>query len=296
MNRKRVRKPITNANLTGFFTRKVSVFPFLALSIFFAVILVVFGQPTGILRYTSQQTATNPLLQVAIATACGLAVLIMSRIVLYFFGSRHTMTPTGIGSWLLAEMIVVVALLSVIIWLLSGKGHLILAPLAGDIALGILGLEVIPYALAYLLFLLHEERNEVERLRKLLPQEHTDEYSTGEQNVQFYDKSGRLVLATARRNVLYIEAANNYTNIHYLNEDREETFILHNSLKELEQRLAGSSLIRCHRGYIVNLDNVKLMKKEGIGFMLELSGTTRTIPVTKTYADFVRNWSPSEEV
>ena len=84
-------------------------------------------------------------------------------------------------------------------------------------------------------------------------------------------------------NVLYVEAADNYVNIHYLNDGKEDTFILHNSLKEIEKRFVGSSLLRCHRGYMVNVENVKLMRKESIGLVLELIQSVHTIPVSKSY-------------
>ena len=56
------------------------------------------------------------------------------------------------------------------------------------------------------------------------------------------------------------------------------------SVKELERQLANSGIVRCHRGYMVNIDNVKLLRKEGISLLIELSGGGKTIPVTKTYA------------
>jgi len=285
MNEMEIDKRMKSANINRFVTRKVSVLHFLALTLFFEILLIVFTPPMHILRYTTQLTAISPLMQISGTFAAGYLVLVISRLLLSREGLRRTFSAAGVSIWLFAELIVCVAVMSLAVWLFSGSGKLVLGSLAGDFLLYLIVVEIIPYAISYLLFLLHEEHDEVERLRALLPPDPADDPSVADQSVKFYDKGGRLALATLRENVLYIEAANNYTNIHYMNDGREETFILHNSLKELEQRLRGTSLVRCHRGFIVNVDCIKLMRKDGMGFQLELTGTQRPIPVTKTYSD-----------
>ena len=91
--------------------------------------------------------------------------------------------------------------------------------------------------------------------------------------------------ATKLSNILYIESADNYVNIHYINGDKEDTFILFNSMKNIEKNFKGTSLMRCHRGYMVNAENVKLMRKDGMGLLLELNQTDKVVPVSKSYAE-----------
>ena len=100
----------------------------------------------------------------------------------------------------------------------------------------------------------------------------------------FLDVIGILIVPY---NVLYIEASDNYTNIHYINEGHEDCFILHNSMKNVEGAYAKMGMMRCHRGYLVNLENVKLIRKEKDGLVIELSQSSKTIPVSKSYADRV---------
>jgi DNA-binding LytR/AlgR family response regulator len=87
--------------------------------------------------------------------------------------------------------------------------------------------------------------------------------------------------------VLYIEASNNYTNIHYINEDHEDCFILHNSMKNVEDTYASIGMLRCHRGYLVNLENIKLIRRDKDGMVIELAQSNKTIPVSKTYVNKV---------
>ena len=52
----------------------------------------------------------------------------------------------------------------------------------------------------------------------------------------------------------------------------------------LEKQLEGTSLIRCHRSYIVNMDNVTQLKREGSRAFLVLSHPeARKIPVFQSY-------------
>ena len=276
------------AKLDHFFTQKSPILHFLVLSVFFAIIIVVFGQPTGLLNFTARISPMNPHLQIAIATAAGLLTLIISRTSLYFFAKRNNITPMGCLIWVLTELVATVAVITFTLWQISGGGHLMLAPLAGDLLMGIIAIEAMPYVITYLVFRLHEEQKEVKLLQEQLDSQKTmgtpSGENTAEHSVNFYDKGNRLVFSTALNNLLYIEAADNYVNIHYYNEGHEDTYILHNTLKEMEQRLADTPLMRCHRGYIVNINNVKLLRKEGTGLLLELTGSSKIIPVTKTYA------------
>ena len=250
--------------------------------------MVVFGQPMELLDFTTQQTTLNPQLQITYTTIAGLLALALSRGLLYFLSRRQNITPMGCLIWILAELITTISVLSFTLWQVSGTGRLTLAPLAGDFLLGIIAIEALPYTISFLVFRLCEEENEVERLQELLQQLQPDNLMgttpSGEHVVNFYDKGNRLVFSISSSNILYIEAADNYVNIHYLNDGHEDTFILHNTLKELEKRLASTTLQRCHRGYMVNIKNVKLLRKEGASLILELNCSTKTIPVTKTYA------------
>lgn len=274
---------MNKTNITKFLTQKTAVAHFLALTAFFLILLVVFAQPTNVLRYTSQTSNLNPLIQISITVLTGLVVVAVSRVLLALRGDKKVTAP-GCFIWLFTELIVCVATMSLTVWLLSGGGRLMLAQLAGDFTLGAISVELLPYTIAFLLFLLRESQAEVERLRGMLPQETGDEHIVQDIQLNFYEKGGRLAFATMRSNILYIEAANNYTNIHYLNDGKEDTFILHNTLKELETAYDGNGLVRCHRGYMVNLGNVKLMRKDGTGIIIEIAGSQKVIPVTKTYA------------
>lgn len=288
------------AEIDRFLARKTPILYFWALTAFLTVLMVVFGQPVGLLDFTTQLSGVDPQLQLATTAVAGLLTIGASRLLLSLYAKRQGITAMGCLLWILVELIATITVLCLTIWQISGGGKLTLAPLAGDFVMGVLAIEALPYLIAYLTYRLHEEHHEVLRLQEQLdllqPQDPLVAGPLNDRTLNFYDKGERLVFSTAGANILYIEAADNYVNIHYLNDSHEDTFILHNTLKELEKRLSGTSLQRCHRGYIVNIDNVKLLRKEGSSLLLELNGSAKTIPVTKTYAaDITSHLAPDNK-
>lgn len=246
------------------------------------VILVVFVQPVGILDYTSRNTTLSPLAVVALMAAGGYAMVALSRGVLVLVSRRKELSLFWLIMWMSIELILCVAVTVIMAWSISGGGKVRLAPLAADVLLGNVTVFLIPNVITYQAFRLKEMRVELVSLRRKFT---TDaQVVPSDQSINFYDKGGRLSFSTRIANVLYIEAADNYTNIHYINEEKEDTFILHNSLKDLEKEYSGIGLLRCHRGYMVNVMNVKLMRKEKGSFVLELASTSKAIPVSKSYA------------
>lgn len=109
--------------------------------------------------------------------------------------------------------------------------------------------------------------------------------------IAFHDEKGDLKISVMLENLLYVESADNYATIYYINKSNRSHYMIRNSLKWIEENLTEDTpLIRCHRSYIVNLDRVKILKKEKSGIVLELDAeATPNIPVSKTYYDSFMN-------
>lgn len=278
--------------IVRFLTSRDSNLLFLALSFLFAVIIVVFVQPVGVLDHTSNNGSMSPLSVVSLMAAGGYAIVALSRLLLMLVCRRNELSVFTLAVWLFVELILYVAVTTIMAWSLSGAGSLSLAPLAGDVLLGNVAVFLVPNVIAFQAFRLHELKTELITMRRRFTSD--IQAAPSEQSINFYDKGGRLSFSTRFANVLYIEAADNYANIHYVNEDKEDTFILHNSLKDLEREYSGMGLLRCHRGYMVNVMNVKLMRKEKGGLVLELASSSKSIPVSKSYTSAVTGFFSSE--
>lgn len=274
-----------------YLSRSGSIFLFLAFSLLFAVVLVVFIEPVGVLSNTTQLSSLSPLAQLALITVTGYLTVLISRVILSLVARRTALSPMIYGIWIAIELMLCIAFASFFAWIVSGCGPVKLAPLAGDIFLGNIAIFLIPNILAFQDFRVHELKEQLRRAQAPAPVASVSP-SLPDQHINFYEKGGRLALTTRCSNVLYIEAADNYANIHYINEGKEDAFILHNSLKDIEKDCLAMGLLRCHRGYMVNVENVKLMRKERGGLLLEINHTPKIIPVSKSYAsDVIRFFS-----
>lgn len=290
MNSDYIDQPLNLTSIRRFLTRHESILLFLSLTLVVAVLLVVFGQPTSILNYFDQKSSLTPLGQITISFISGFGVLLLSRLVLFLVGRKRDLAPAAMVIWIVAELILCVSVMALVLWGLCGGGAVNLTPLVGDLVLGTIGVLLVPTVVTYLIRRLREAQGEVMRMRQLLGHQDVQAKQAADASVNFFAKGGRLAFSTRMGNILYIEAADNYVNIHYVNGEKEETFILFNSMKNIEKSFTGTSLMRCHRGYMVNADNVRLMRKEALGLVLEINHCAKTIPVSKSFAEPVTQY------
>lgn len=67
--------------------------------------------------------------------------------------------------------------------------------------------------------------------------------------------------------------------------------VLRNTLKRTAELLVDTHVMRCHRGYMVNMEQVKVLRREKENFYLELGiDGVKDIPVSKTYGEAVLKW------
>ena len=109
--------------------------------------------------------------------------------------------------------------------------------------------------------------------------------------LHFYDERGELRLSVDSESLIYIEAADNYTCLHYLNKGALRKTMIRNSLKRIGEQLSESNVRRCHRSYMVNLDQVKIIRrgKEGVYLEMGIEGVP-DIPISKTYSNDILQW------
>lgn len=141
---------------------------------------------------------------------------------------------------------------------------------------------LLPYSVMWLYFSWVENKKKLELIKTGL----TLEPPKG--MIHFNDERGTLRISLKAEHLLYLEAADNYVYIHYLDNGRPERQLLRNNLKKLSEELVLSSLVRCHRSYMVNSEMVKLIRRSKDGLLLELDlPDMLTLPVSKTFVDNV---------
>jgi DNA-binding LytR/AlgR family response regulator len=130
---------------------------------------------------------------------------------------------------------------------------------------------------------------EIYNLRKIIQQtEDTDSTITQQNRYKFYDEKGDLKLVVQPEMLFYLESADNYVIIHYMNSGKMEKIIIRNTLKNIEWRLQDTNVVRCHRSYLVNLNNVQLIRRKEGDMLLDFGNEKiEPIPISKTYSDKV---------
>ncbi len=276
-----------------FLTQKKTIMLFFALVVLFCIFFVAVYRPIGLLKPSGLLSSLDYRLYSIILVLIGLVVFSVSRRLLFITQKRISMKLGSYLVWIGVELFVLVASLSTAAWLLNENDSVGLPDLVGRVFVDIIALLTVPYIVTALVFLLQQKRLEIASLTNQLLETQTQaEEESRDDVIQFFDKGERLVFVTKRSNVLYIEAADNYTVIHYLSGDKEDSLVLHNSLKNISETFSSQGMVRCHRGYLVNLENVRYLRKEKDGLVLEIAYCDRLIPVSKTYAeDVVRQFA-----
>ena len=147
---------------------------------------------------------------------------------------------------------------------------------------------LIPYTLCYIYFVWQENRRELRSLRKQIDR---DETVLQKAYIQILDEKGEMRLSIRRENLVLIESADNYVCVYYLNGGKTKKSMVRNTIGRIAEHLQGTRIVRCHRSYMINLDHAQILHrdKEGVFIELGLDGVP-DIPISKTYADNVREW------
>ena len=100
-------------------------------------------------------------------------------------------------------------------------------------------------------------------------------------NVALLDENGKTVLETLPSLIRFLRAADNYVEVHHLQEGQPARTVIRNSLSRLEKTLSPTGFIRCHRSFLVNLSSVKKVSGNAQGYRLHLADTEQSVPVAR---------------
>ncbi len=218
-----------------------------------------------------------------------LLVVIFSKYIMYKTRAKLKMTFLGYIAWCLSEVVVICLAYSFITVPITGIGWDKFPVTLGNALLyGTISL-VIPYTLAGMYWAI-QDKNQIIRLMNYgdVVSDETVPVSRLEK-ITLFDNSGDLKLCVSASSLFYIESDDNYIIVWYTDSKGDlKRYMLRCRLKTVEESFRGSSLVRCHRKYIVNMDKVKVLRKEKDGYELDLDNDAiAPIPITKTYSENV---------
>ena len=148
---------------------------------------------------------------------------------------------------------------------------------------------IIPYTIAGMYFAIVDKNRTIRLMSSKGFASDQEPFHGVESQITLFDNSGSLKLSIKSSSLYYIESDDNYIKVWYTDSKGElKTYMLRCRLKTIEDSFKGTSLIRCHRKYIVNSDKVKVLRKESEGYFLDLDNMDiPPIMVTKTYMENV---------
>ena len=104
--------------------------------------------------------------------------------------------------------------------------------------------------------------------------------------INFNDYTGALKFTVKLENIYYIKAEGNYVNVYYNNKGGISSFVLRNKIQAIEDAFVGTPLMRCHRTYIVNSNNIKLIRNDADGYYIDFNQAgLESVPVSNTYRE-----------
>ena len=217
----------------------------------------------------------------------GVLVVVLSRIIMFHWGKRHAISNGSYAIWILLEIFFMSLFYTIYTLVLNPERDYMDVFENSTVNTSLVLL--LPYSVLHFYFSYKDKER-----RLLLLEEHQEEVVARQSVFTFYDEKHELRLSVKRSELLYMESADNYVCIWYLSKGQLTKFLLRNSLKAMEEHFVDTNVLRCHRSYMVNFDQVKVIRREKEGIFLEI-GIERVpdIPISKTYSEKVMRWFQS---
>ena len=214
----------------------------------------------------------------------GVLVVVISRIIMYQVCRRYLINIWQYLLWIFTEVLFM-ALFYAIFEKLFLHDSRLFYELVKNSARNTTLVLLLPYSVLWLYFSWRDKKEQIERMADV------QAFPSSTRNmIPFYDDKGVLKFSIKKENLLYLESAENYVNICYLNKGIVSKYLLRDTLKKIEETFSGTEIIRCHRSYIVNFDKVKVIRKDKDGLKLEFDNpSVIDLPVSKTYVNAVMN-------
>ena len=251
----------------------------------FAIIFINIFKPFGSEEWMTKGkfTATQYLVWSTILVTMGMSIVAISRVIMYHYSKKPTQNITilSYSVWVVIELLLLSASFTGLALITSyGGAERDPMDIYKNAMQNTIFILFIPY-LIYIMYLSYQDKNA--KLRTIM-EENVGNKSTS--FISFHDDRGILQLTVAKENLLYIESADNYISIWYLKNEQLKKQLVRTTLKETSSKLADTSVVRTHRSFMINIDKIKVLRREKENLFIELDHPgLKDIPVSKTYGE-----------
>lgn len=290
--------------LTG---RKYLIMSVLFVMTFSALFLLIYTPFSVAMWFSVKDMNTLGISVVFFLAAIG--VLSVSKVIIYLLRNRIRFTAARYIAWLICENMVISIGYTVLTFeLLPGITSSSIPAISLRVLFFVTMVTAIPYSLITLYVAYRSKREELDaalyerdRIREELERMTSGETSPVAagaaatavnaqlpQMVNLYDNNGTLRMTINVDSLYYLESQDNYVKIHYKHNDKFSVYMLRCRTSTIEESLAGTGMIRCHRSYIINVRKIEFIGEEHKTHYVTLNDDAiGRIPVSKRYYDSV---------
>ena len=269
-------------SIPDYINEKGNVVRLVVLTAVFALLFINIYEPFGSKMWLGGVSDLTYFLFSNLVILVGMCVVAVSRIIMYNYNKNHEISILLYLAWIVIEVIAMSLFYTLFQYFVLNDARPFLE-IWKNATINTSLILLLPYAILWLYFSWRDNEKMLKRIREQEGQL-TEKQKNG--LISFYDDKGVLRLSVDINSLYYIESADNYVKIHYLNKGRMQHFMLRSSLKTIDDLFRDKYLVRCHRSYIVNFDKIKILRKSEEGLSLDLdSELVPDIPVSKTYSN-----------
>jgi DNA-binding LytR/AlgR family response regulator len=282
--------------IPDYLTDRNNTVSFILFTAVFALVFINIYAPFGVdkwLDYTDAQL----FFYSSIVILIGMLVIVISRILMVMLTRIRSLKYLTYAAWIAGEIVVLALVYALIQWFFIRVGNNFMIMFRNSIRTTAY-IILLPYLISWLYLSFKDKYLTLEKIENKntgYPLNDIPEKKTGAllSMISFRDEKGTLKFSVKKEDLLYIEAADNYIIIHYLANRKPAKYMIRNTLKRIEKEMPDTGLVRCHRSFVVNIDTVKVIRKEKEGLIIGFeSPEDITVPISKTYIDvFIRRLS-----
>lgn len=140
---------------------------------------------------------------------------------------------------------------------------------------------VLPYCIGLLLLYVRQQLEVVKELTLKV-----NKPVNPVESVTITDENGKVAMNVQLRNIVYFKSEDNYILLYYRADNELKKELIRTNLKKLEQELTQPNLVRIHRSYMINSQNLLSAVKTSRGYKVKMDTESQHhLPVSATYQE-----------
>ena len=267
----------------------------IAVVLFSILFMVIYGpySPTSWLTLVADAPQGNGLLtkfHTVMASIAfyfvAIAFLILSKVILYHAGRKYPLRNAHLYAWVAGEVMMISFIYTVFTALFNLADPDMFISIWGRAVAVLSFIIVVPYVICVLNATNRYQRELLDRLGMDVVNDKIEE--SDPKLIHLVDSTGRLKMSISIDSLYYVESQDNYVKIYYDSDGKLCNYMLRSTTKAIEAKF-GDWLLRCHRGYLVNKNKIRIFRNDRDGMYIRLMHDgIRQIPVSKSYAQSIQ--------